>query len=44
MMDLLGSYYLTSNEMEQARNLFDDLRMGEKGHTSETFLEFKARF
>ncbi|ELR08834.1 hypothetical protein GMDG_03508 [Pseudogymnoascus destructans 20631-21] len=42
MMDLLGSYYLTGNEMEQARNLFDDLQMGEKGHASETFLE--ARF
>ncbi|OAF54375.1 hypothetical protein VC83_09300 [Pseudogymnoascus destructans] len=27
-----------------ARNLFDDLQMGEKGHTNETFSEFKARF
>ncbi|OAF60040.1 hypothetical protein VC83_03122 [Pseudogymnoascus destructans] len=44
MMDLLGSYYLTGNETEQARNLFDDLQMGEKGHTNETFSEFKARF
>ncbi|ELR08559.1 hypothetical protein GMDG_03254 [Pseudogymnoascus destructans 20631-21] len=44
MMDLLGSYYLTSNETEQARNIFDDLQMGEKGHASETFPEFKARF
>ncbi|ELR05081.1 hypothetical protein GMDG_07123 [Pseudogymnoascus destructans 20631-21] len=44
MMDLLGSYYLTGNETEQARNLFDDLQMGEKGHASETFPEFKARF
>ncbi|ELR10145.1 hypothetical protein GMDG_08725 [Pseudogymnoascus destructans 20631-21] len=44
MMDLLGSYYLTGNEMEQARNLFDDLQMGEKGHASETFPTFKARF
>ncbi|ELR08001.1 hypothetical protein GMDG_08586 [Pseudogymnoascus destructans 20631-21] len=44
MMDLLGSYYLTGNETEQARNLFDDLKMGEKGHASETFPEFKARF
>jgi hypothetical protein len=44
MMDLLALYYLTSNETEQARNLFNDLQMGEKGHASETFLEFKARF
>lgn len=44
MMDLLGSYFLTGNESEQARNLFDDLHMGEKGHASETFPEFKARF
>ena len=44
MMDLLGSYFLTGNETEQARNLFDDLHMGEKGHTNETFPEFKARF
>ncbi|ELR03023.1 hypothetical protein GMDG_05874 [Pseudogymnoascus destructans 20631-21] len=44
MMDLRGSYYLTGNEAEQARNLFDDLQMGEKGHASETFPEFKARF
>jgi hypothetical protein len=44
MMDLLASYYLTSNETEQARNLFNDLQMGEKGHTSKTFLEFKACF
>ncbi|ELR10100.1 hypothetical protein GMDG_04500 [Pseudogymnoascus destructans 20631-21] len=44
MMDLLGSYFLTGNETEQARNLFDDLQMGEKGHVSETFPEFKARF
>jgi hypothetical protein len=44
MMDLLGSYYLTGNETEQARNLFDDMQMGEKGHTNETFPEFKARF
>ncbi|ELR04703.1 hypothetical protein GMDG_01561 [Pseudogymnoascus destructans 20631-21] len=44
MMDLLGSYYLTGNETEQARNLFDDLQMGEKGHASETFPEFKAHF
>ena len=44
MMDLLGSYYLTGNETEQARNLFDDLQMGEKGHANETFSEFKARF
>ncbi|ELR02261.1 hypothetical protein GMDG_05331 [Pseudogymnoascus destructans 20631-21] len=44
MMDLLGSYYLTGNETEQARNLFDDLQMGEKGHASKTFPEFKARF
>ncbi|ELR05500.1 hypothetical protein GMDG_07422 [Pseudogymnoascus destructans 20631-21] len=44
MMDLLGSYYLTGNETEQARNLFDDLQMGEKGHASETFPEFKACF
>ncbi|ELR10034.1 hypothetical protein VC83_07371 [Pseudogymnoascus destructans] len=44
MMDLLGLYYLTGNETEQARNLFDDLQMGEKGHASETFPEFKARF
>ncbi|OAF60979.1 hypothetical protein VC83_02465 [Pseudogymnoascus destructans] len=44
MMDLLGSYYLTGNETEQARNLFDDLQMGEKGHAAETFPEFKARF
>ena len=44
MMDLLGSYYLTGNETEQARNLFDDTQMGEKGHTNETFPEFKARF
>jgi hypothetical protein len=44
MMDLLASYYLTGNETEQARNLFDDLQIGEKGHTSETFPEFKARF
>ncbi|ELR09661.1 hypothetical protein GMDG_08700 [Pseudogymnoascus destructans 20631-21] len=43
-MDLLGSYYLTGNETEQARNLFDNLQMGEKGHASETFPEFKARF
>ncbi|ELR08737.1 hypothetical protein GMDG_08657 [Pseudogymnoascus destructans 20631-21] len=43
-MDLLGSYYLTGNETEQARNLFDDLQMGEKGHASETFPELKARF
>ncbi|ELR05199.1 hypothetical protein GMDG_07240 [Pseudogymnoascus destructans 20631-21] len=43
-MDLLGSYYLTGNETEQARNLFDDLQMGENGHASETFPEFKARF
>ncbi|ELR08457.1 hypothetical protein GMDG_00521 [Pseudogymnoascus destructans 20631-21] len=27
MMDLLGSYYLTGNETEQARNLFDDLQI-----------------
>ncbi|ELR09073.1 hypothetical protein GMDG_03659 [Pseudogymnoascus destructans 20631-21] len=44
MMDLLSSYYLTGNETEQARNLFDDLQMGEKGHASETFPEFKACF
>lgn len=44
MMDLLGSYYLTGNETEQARNQFDDLHMGEKGHANETFPEFKARF
>ncbi|ELR05193.1 hypothetical protein GMDG_07234 [Pseudogymnoascus destructans 20631-21] len=44
MMDLLGSYYLTGNETEQARNLFNDLQMGEKGHASKTFPEFKARF
>jgi hypothetical protein len=44
MMDLLGSYYLTGNETEQARNLFDDIHMGEEGHANETFLEFKARF
>ncbi|ELR07999.1 hypothetical protein GMDG_08584 [Pseudogymnoascus destructans 20631-21] len=44
MMHLLGSYYLTGNETEQARNLFDDLQIGEKGHASETFPEFKARF
>ncbi|ELR04494.1 hypothetical protein GMDG_06796 [Pseudogymnoascus destructans 20631-21] len=44
MMDLLGSYYLTGNETEQARNLFDNLQMGEKGHASETFPEFMARF
>jgi hypothetical protein len=44
MIDLLGSYYLTSNETEQARNQFDDMQMGEKGHSSETFPEFKARF
>ncbi|ELR09090.1 hypothetical protein GMDG_03674 [Pseudogymnoascus destructans 20631-21] len=44
MMDLLGSYYLTGNETEQARNLFNDLQMGEKGHASEIFPEFKARF
>jgi hypothetical protein len=44
MMDLLGSYYLTRNETEQAWNLFDDLHMGEKGHIDETFPEFKARF
>jgi hypothetical protein len=43
-MDLLGSYYLTGNETEQARNLFNDLHMGEKGHIDETFPEFKARF
>ena len=44
MMDLLGSYYLTSNETEQARNLFNDTQMGEKGHTNETFPKFKAHF
>ena len=44
MMDLLSSYYLTGNETEQARNLFDDLQMGEEGHEGETFPEFKARF
>lgn len=44
MMDLLGSYYLTGDETEQARNLFDDLQMGEEGHATETFSEFKARF
>ena len=44
MMDLLGSYYLTGNETEQARNFFDDLQMGEEGHANETFSEFKARF
>ncbi|ELR08516.1 hypothetical protein GMDG_03215 [Pseudogymnoascus destructans 20631-21] len=42
MMELLGSYYPTGNETEQARNLFDDLQMGEKGHASETFPEFKG--
>ncbi|KFY31795.1 hypothetical protein V493_00789 [Pseudogymnoascus sp. VKM F-4281 (FW-2241)] len=44
MMDLLGSYYLTGNETEQARNEFDDMQMGQKGHSNETFPEFKARF
>ncbi|KFY97259.1 hypothetical protein V500_02153 [Pseudogymnoascus sp. VKM F-4518 (FW-2643)] len=44
MMDLLGWYYLTGNETERARDLFDNLQMGEKGHATETFLEFKARF
>ncbi|ELR09075.1 hypothetical protein GMDG_08670, partial [Pseudogymnoascus destructans 20631-21] len=44
MIDLLGSYYLRGNETEQARNLFDDLQMGEKGYASETFPEFKAHF
>jgi hypothetical protein len=44
MMDLLGSYYLTRNETEQAQNLFDDIHMGEEGHANETFLEFKACF
>ncbi|ELR03668.1 hypothetical protein GMDG_06311 [Pseudogymnoascus destructans 20631-21] len=44
MMDLLGSYYLTGNETEQARNLFDDLQMVGKGYASETFPEFKAHF
>ncbi|OBT59928.1 hypothetical protein VE03_10718, partial [Pseudogymnoascus sp. 23342-1-I1] len=44
MMGLLGSYFLTGNETEQARNLFDDLHMGEEGHVTETFSEFKARF
>jgi hypothetical protein len=43
-MDLLGLYYLTRNETEQARNLFNDLYIGEKGHIDETFPEFKARF
>lgn len=44
MMDLLGSYYLTGNETKQARNEFDDMQMGEKGYSNETFPEFKARF
>ncbi|OBT70928.1 hypothetical protein VF21_10329 [Pseudogymnoascus sp. 05NY08] len=44
MMVLLGSYFLTGNETEQAWDLFDDLQMGEEGHANETFLEFKARF
>ncbi|KFY31793.1 hypothetical protein V493_00790 [Pseudogymnoascus sp. VKM F-4281 (FW-2241)] len=44
MMDLLGSYYLTGNETEQAWNEFDDMQMGQKGHSNETFPEFKARF
>ncbi|OBT70700.1 hypothetical protein VF21_10660 [Pseudogymnoascus sp. 05NY08] len=44
MMVLLGSYFLTGNETEQAQDLFDDLQMGEEGHANETFLEFKARF
>ena len=44
MMDLLGSYYLTSNETEQARNQFDDMQIGEKEHSNETFPKFKARF
>ncbi|OBT70838.1 hypothetical protein VF21_10298 [Pseudogymnoascus sp. 05NY08] len=43
-MVLLGSYFLTGNKTEQARDLFDDLQMGEEGHANETFLEFKARF
>ncbi|ELR09105.1 hypothetical protein GMDG_03689 [Pseudogymnoascus destructans 20631-21] len=34
----------TPETTEQARNLFDNLQMGENGHTSETFPEFKARF
>lgn len=44
MMDLLGSYFLTGNETEAARNAFDDLRMGQEKHQNESFPEFKARF
>ncbi|KFY95775.1 hypothetical protein V498_03136, partial [Pseudogymnoascus sp. VKM F-4517 (FW-2822)] len=44
MMDLLGSYFLTGNETKQAQNEFDDMQMGEKGHSYETFPKFKARF
>ena len=44
MLSLLASYFLTGNETEDARNLFEDMYMGEDKHTHETFPEFKARF
>ncbi|OAF59132.1 hypothetical protein VC83_04177 [Pseudogymnoascus destructans] len=43
MMDLLGSYYLTGNETEQARNLFDDLQLSQDKSPSRNGFDHDTR-
>jgi hypothetical protein len=44
MLACLQTYFLTGTEQEEARNRFNDMHMQDKGHASETFPDFKARF
>jgi len=44
MISGLEVYFLTGTEKEEARNRFNDMSMQDKGHTGESFPEFKARF
>ena len=44
MIETLQSYFITGYETEEYRNQFHDMKMGDKGHANETFLEFTARF
>jgi len=44
MIETLQSYFITGYEIEEYRNQFHDMKMGDKGHANETFSEFTARF